>query len=154
MIAYLKFSLVFFAIHLFCYIVAGIIDFQLAKRVYCGKDRLFHSFFRDMDNKEEGMRIARLMVPAQLVRAVLMSMVLYPVWPYLVTISFGMQFVFMGALMFVYADFASAIPFSNTIEGLVYLKKEFVEKRVFWTIQLEAIIYSVLFGLLSAWLLI
>ena len=28
--------------------------------------------------------------------------------------------------MFVYADFASAIPFSNTIEGIVYLKKEFV----------------------------
>jgi ABC-type antimicrobial peptide transport system permease subunit len=56
--------------------------------------------------------------------------------------------------MFVYADFASAIPFSNTIEGIVYLKKEFVKKRVFWTIQLEAILYSIMFGLLSAWLLI
>lgn len=51
--------------------------------------------------------------------------------------------------MFVYADFASAIPFSNTIEEIVYLKKEFVKKRVFWTIQLEAILYSLMFGLLS-----
>ncbi len=65
-----------------------------------------------------------------------------------------MQFIFMATLMFVYADFASAVPFSNTIEGVVYMKKEFVEKRVFWTIQLEAILYSAMFGLLSAWILI
>ena len=82
-----------------------------------------------------------------------MSIVLYPILPYLGELSFVMQFVFMASLMFVYTDFASAIPFSNTIEGIVYLKKEFVAKRVFWTIQLEAIIYSIMFGFLSAWLL-
>ena len=65
-----------------------------------------------------------------------------------------MQFIFMTSLMFVYADFASAVPFSNTIEGILYMKKEFVEKRVFWIIQLEAIIYSMMFGLLSAWFLV
>ena len=60
----------------------------------------------------------------------------------------------MSSLMFIYADLASAVPFSNTIEGFVYLKKEFVQKRVFWIIQMEAIMYSVMFGLLSAWLLL
>ena len=50
--------------------------------------------------------------------------------------------------------FFSAIPFSNTLEGILYLKKEFVKKRVFWTIQLEAILYNIMFGLLSAWFLI
>ena len=83
-----------------------------------------------------------------------MSMVLYPVLPFIKELSFAMQFVFMASLMFVYADFASAIPFSNTIEGFVYLKKEFVRKHVFWTIQFEAVLYSILFGLLSAWILI
>ena len=82
-----------------------------------------------------------------------MSVVLYPILPFLDELSFGMRFLFMVGLMFIYADFSSAIPFSNTIEGLVYLKKEFVAKKVFWTIQLEAIIYSIMFGLLSAWLL-
>ncbi len=153
MITYVKFSLLFFAIHFVCYMIAGVIDLQLAKKMYSGKNRLYRSFFRDMDDKKESMRIARLLIPIQFVRGIVMSMVLYPILPYLGELSFVMQFVFMASLMFVYADFASAIPFSNTIEGIVYLKKEFVEKRVFWTIQFEAILYSIMFGLLSAWLL-
>ena len=154
MIDYLKFSLLFFVIHLACYIFAGLIDLQLAKKMYVGKNRLYKSFFRDMENQEEASRIGKLMIPSQFVRAIFMSIVLYPILSFLKEMTFLFQFLFMGGLMFVYADFASAIPFSNTIEGLVYLKKEFVEKKVFWTIQLEAIIYSILFGLLSAWLLI
>ncbi|MGM0597135.1 MAG: hypothetical protein ACQES9_08865 [Myxococcota bacterium] len=103
-----------------------------------------------MNDAKENSRIALLLIPSQLIRALLMSMVLYPVLPYLKQLHFGTQFVFMTGLMFIYADFSSAVPFSNTIEGIVYLKKEFVKKKVFWTIQLEAIIYSVLFGLLSS----
>jgi Na+/proline symporter len=153
MIFYLKFSLIFFLIHLACYIVAGIIDLKLAKKMYKGKNRLYKSFFRNMDNEKESLRISKLMIPSQLIRALLMSLVLYPILPYLIQLQFWVQFLFMASLMFVYADFASAIPFSNTIEGIVYLKKEFVEKKVFWTIQLEAIIYSLLSGLLSAFFL-
>ena len=153
MVTYVKFSLLFFVIHFVCYIIAGVIDLQLAKKMYSGKNRLYKSFFRDMDDKKESMRIAKLLIPSQFVRGIIMSIVLYPILPYLGELSFVMQFVFMASLMFVYTDFASAIPFSNTIEGIVYLKKEFVAKRVFWTIQLEAIIYSIMFGFLSAWLL-
>ncbi len=153
MVTYLKFSLLFFGIHIVCYMIAGVIDYQLAKKVYSGKNRLYKSSFRDMDDKKESLRIARLLVPAQFVRAIVMSIVLYPILPFLGELSFAMQFIFMASLMFVYADFASAVPFSNTIEGIVYLKKEFVEKKVFWTIQFESILYSIMFGLLSAWLL-
>lgn len=153
MMVYLKFSLIFFLIHLTCYIIAGIIDLQLAKKMYKGKNRLYKSFLRDTDNKKESTRIAKLMIPSQLIRALLMSIVLYPILPYLIQLTFWVQFIFMASLMFIYADFACAVPFSNTIEGIVYLKKEFVERKVFWTIQLEAIIYSMLFGLLSAFFL-
>jgi len=150
MMLYIKFSLIFFLIHLACYIIAGIIDLQLAKKMYKGKNRLYKSFLRDTDNIKESTRIAKLMIPSQLIRALLMSVVLYPILPYLIQLPFWTQFIFMAGLMFIYADFASAIPFSNTIEGIIYLKKEFVEKKVFWTIQLEAMIYSIMFGLLSA----
>jgi hypothetical protein len=150
---YLVFSLLFFLIHFVCYLVAGVIDLQLAKKLYGGKDRLYKSFFRNMSEKKESNRIARLLIPSQFVRAVAMSMVLYPVLPFLGDLSYGVRFLFMASLMFVYADFASAVPFSNTVEGLVYLKKKFVEKKVFWTIQLEAILYSLMFGSLSALLL-
>ena len=61
---YLKFSLLFFAIHFVCYIIAGVIDLQLAKKMYVGKDRLYKSFFRDMEDKKESMRIARLLIPS------------------------------------------------------------------------------------------
>ena len=154
MIYYLKFSLLFFVIHFVCYIIAGVIDMQLAGRIYEGKDRLYKSFFRNMEDTKERNRVAKWLLPSQFIRGILMSVVLYPILPFLSELSFGMQFLFMGGLMFVYSDFSSAVPFSNTIEGLVYLKKEFVEKNVFWTIQLEAILYSIMFGLLSSWLLI
>lgn len=150
---YLQFSLLFFVIHFVCYMIAGVIDFQLAKKMYKGKDRLYKSFFRNMEDQQEASRVGKLLLPSQFIRGILMSVVLYPVLPFLGELSFGMQFFFMGGLMFIYADFSSAIPFSNTIEGFVYLKKEFVVREVFWTIQLEAIIYSILFGLLSAWIL-
>ncbi len=151
---YMNFTLLFFVIHFVCYVIAGLIDLQLAKKMYAGKNRLYASFFRDMDDMEESKRIAKFLIPSQLLRAIFMSLVLYPVLPFLKSLTFGTQFFFMSSLMFIYADFASAIPFSNTIEGIVYLKKKFVEKRVFWTIQFEAILYSAMFGLLSAWLLI
>ena len=154
MLPYITFSLLFFVIHFICYMVAGLIDLQLAKKLYLGKNRLYKSFFRDVEDNKESNRIARLLIPTQFARAVAMSIVLYPILPFLNELSFLMQFVFMSSLMFIYSDFASAIPFSNTIEGILYLKKEFVAKRVFWTIQLEAILYSVLFGMLAAWLLI
>ena len=154
MIDYIYFSLLFFIIHLVCYVIAGVIDLQLAKKMYSGKNRIFKSFFRDMEDDKENKRIAKLLIPSQFIRAIFMSLVLYPILPLLKDLSFEIQFIFMASLMFVYADFASAIPFSNTIEGIVYLKKEFVKKRVFWTIQLEAILYSLMFGLLSAWFLI
>ncbi len=150
MMIYLKFSLIFFLIHVICYIIAGMIDLQLAKKMYKGKNRLYKSFFRNMEDKSESIRIAKLMIPSQLIRALLMSVVLYPILPHLIQLPFWIQFIFMAGLMFIYADFASAIPFSNTIEGIIYLKKEYVRKKVFWTIQLEAMIYSILFGLLSA----
>lgn len=152
--AYVTFSVLFFVVHLVCYVVAGIIDLQLAKKMYAGKNRLFKSFFRNMEEEKESNRIALLLIPSQLIRALLMSIVLYPILPTLKALSFEMQFLFMASLMFVYADFASAIPFSNTIEGIVYLQKELVRKRVFWTIQLEAILYSLMFGLLAAWIVI
>lgn len=47
----------------------------------------------------------------------------------------------------------SACPFSNTIEGLVYMKKRFVQKSVFLKITSEAVVYSLLFGGFGAWLL-
>ena len=150
---YIKFSFLFFIIHTLVYYIAGFINYQFSKKLYGGRDQLYHSFLRNMSDPREALAVNKKIIPVQLLRAILMSVILYPVLGILGDLSFGLQFAFMGGLMFVYADFCSAIPFSNTLEGLIYMKPEFVQKKVFWTIQMEAIIYSMLFGLLSAWFL-
>lgn len=150
---YIKFSLLFFVVHTITYYIAGIINLQFSKRLYGGRDQLYKSFLRNMSDPQEVKTVNKKIIPVQLIRAILMSVVLYPVLGFLGDLSFGLRFLFMGGIMFVYADFCSAIPFSNTLEGLIYMKPEFVKPHVFWTIQMEAIIYSVIFGLAASWLL-
>ena len=151
---YVKFTSLFFVIHTIAYYVAGVINYQFSKKLYGGRDQLYKSFLRNMSDPSEALNVNKKIIPVQLIRALLMSVVLYPVLDVLGDFSFGMKFLFFGGLMFVYADFCSAIPFSNTLEGLIYMKPEFVEKKVFWTIQMEAVIYSLLFGLAAGWLLV
>ncbi len=151
---YLKFTLLFFVIHTIAYYIAGAINYQFSKKLYGGRDQLYKSFLRNMSNPSEAINVNKKIIPVQLVRAVFMSIVLYPVLGVLGDLSFGLKSLFFGGLMFVYADFCSAIPFSNTLEGLIYMKPEFVKNKVFWTIQMEAIIYSLLFGLAASWLLV
>jgi hypothetical protein len=152
--SYLWFSAGFFLIHLGAYVVAGVLNQQLVSRdLYGGEDALFAPFFRNADDAVERRRQARLMVLAQLVRALLMSVVLYPLLGPIGDLSFGLRFAFLGGLMFVYADLASATPFANNIEGIVYLKPRLTTWDVFWRIQSEAVVYSLLFGGFAAWLL-
>jgi hypothetical protein len=151
---YIWFSLGFFAIHLGSYVAAGVVNQQLlSKQYYGGDEPLFAPFFRNMEEPAERRRQGKLMIPAQLVRALLMSIVLYPLLGPLGDLSGGVRFAVLAGLMFVYADLASATPFVNNIEGLVYLKPRFTSPQVFWRIQVEAVMYSVLFGVLAAWLL-
>jgi hypothetical protein len=153
-VEYVWFSLGFFLIHLGAYAVAGALNQQLlTKHLYGGEDALLAPFFRDMEDPEERRRSGRLMVPAQLVRALLMSVVLFPVLGAIGDLSYGVRFAFLAGLMFVYADVAAATPFSNNIEGRVYLQARFTSWDAFWRIQSEAVVYSLLFGGVAAWLL-
>ncbi len=151
---YVKFTSLFFVIHTIAYYVAGVINYQFSKKLYGGRDQLYKSFLRNMSDTSEALNVNKKIIPVQLLRALLMSVVLYPVHSVLGDLSFGMKFLFFGGLMFVYADLCSAIPFSNTLEGLIYMKPRFVKRKVFWTIQMEAVIYSLLFGLAAGWLLV
>lgn len=151
--AYVWFSLGFVAIHLAAYVLAGTVTLRFTRDLYTGDKALFAQFLRDVDIPAEKSRQGVVMWPAQLARGLLMSIVLYPILTPLGELSLPVRFGFLAALMFIYTDLAAATPFSNTIEGLVYLKKKFVRPGVFWRIQSEAILYSVLFGGLAAWIL-
>jgi hypothetical protein len=108
---------------------------------------------RDPSDPRESAGLMGRLLATQVVRALLMSVVLYPLLGPLGDLSFELRALFLGGLMFVYADLASAVPFSNTLEGLVYMKPRFVSRPVFLRIGAEAVIYSIAFGLLASWFL-
>jgi hypothetical protein len=132
--------------------VAGLVELQFADYIYGGEQRRV-DFVRDMTIPEESDRIGLVFLPAQLVRGVLMAVVLLPLLGPIGELDFVVRVAFLGGLMFIYADLASAVPFPNTIEGLVYLESRYVQRDAFVTIQFEALLYSLLFGLAAGWLL-
>lgn len=147
---YLTFSLLFAATHVVAYLVAGAVTYPLFyERLHGGEDSLYGCFLRDMTDAGERRRQMALLLPTQLARALLMSIVLYPVLGPLGDLSIGLQFAFLAGLMFVYADLASAVPFSNTIEGILYMKLRFI-REAFWKTQVEAVLYSVIMGVAAA----
>jgi hypothetical protein len=77
--------------------------------------------------------------------------VLYPLLGPIGDLSFGVRFAFLSGLMFVYTDLAAATPFANNVEGLVYLQPRYTRWAVFWKVQSEAVVYSLLFGVFAAW---
>lgn len=151
---YLVFSLGFFVIHLVVYMAAGWFTLRFVSgHLYQGDGALLTAFMRDPSAPLESAGLMGRLLPAQLVRALLMSVVLYPLLGPIGELSFELRALFLGGLMFVYADLASAVPFANTLEGLVYLKPRFVARPVFLRISVEAVVYSVAFGLLASWFL-
>lgn len=149
---YIKFSLLFMIVHTGAYLAAGLLAYRISHDLYHGPNRLL-DFLKDMANETEKASVAKWSLPLQLVRGLLLSIVLYPILGLLGDLSYILRFVFLAGLMFVYTDFASAIPFPHNIEGWIYLKQRYLKKGAFWKLQFEMIAFSLVFGLISSWIL-
>jgi len=153
---YLLFSLWFTLIHTVAYTAAGMASLHISRNLYEGRQRLL-DFLSDMsaeaENDETG-RVKRLFLPAQLLRGLLMSLVLYPVLHLLGEISFAGRFAFFFGLMLIYTDIAGAVPFPHNIEGFVYMKPRYLKRDKTWKLYFEIIIYSLVFAFFAAWLLL
>ena len=150
---YVIFTGLFIVAHFVAYTIAGVVSYRVSQDLYEGEARLL-DFMKDMGNKPEYNSVSKLVYPAQLVRGLLLSIVLYPIIGLLGGLSFWVRFAFFTGLMFIYTDFACAIPFPHNIEGFVYLKEKYLgKKNAFWKLQYEMIIYSIVFGLLASWML-
>ena len=142
----------FTLVHGLAYTLAGVVDLQIADFVYRGQDRHV-DFLRDVNDPDERSHVSRTFLPAQILRGALMAIVLLPLLGPIGDLDPVVRVAFLGGLMFVYADLASAVPFPNTIEGLVYLRAEYLSRDAFLAIQFEALVYSVLFAVPAALLL-
>jgi len=149
---YLVFSLLFSVIHTISYTLAGMIALKVSQDLYEDKQRVI-DYLRDMSLKEESKHVEKWFLPAQLVRGVLMSVVLFPILGMLGETTFVIRALFFGGLMFIYTDFASAVPFPHNIEGFVYMKPKYIQGKASSKLYMEMIIYSVIFGLAAGWFL-
>ena len=149
---YIKFSLFFMLVHTGAYFIAGMLAYRISRDLYHGENRLL-DFLKDMSDSVENARVAKLTLPLQLLRGLVLSLVLYPILGLLGDLSYPLRFVFLAGLMFVYTDFASAVPFPHNVEGVIYMKERYLKKSAFWKLQFEMIIFSILFGSVAAWLL-
>jgi len=149
---YVKFSLFYILSHGVSYLIAGAIALRISKDIYENRKRLCN-FLRDMANEEERNRISFCFIPAQILRGLLMSIVLYPFLNVLVDLSYGTKFLFFSSLVFIYTHIAAASPFIDNIEGYVYFKSEYFNKKAFLKFQLEMAIYSILFGIIISLLI-
>jgi hypothetical protein len=144
---YAQFSLLFTLTHLAAYLAVGALVYPLLYRPYWeGEAPLFASFLRMRSDEEEWRHTMRWLIPAQIARGLVLSIVLYPVLDALGDLSFGLRFAFVAGLLYVYADLASSVPFSSTVEGLVYMKERFVKGR-FLRFQVESLVYATAMGL-------
>jgi len=150
--SFLTFTFWFTIIHTAAYILAGVIALKISKDIYESKAR-YADFLRDMGDSTESKHMQNTFIPAQLVRGVIMSLVLYPVLGILGEITFLARFFFFAGLMFVYTEISSAVPFPTNIEGFVYMKQKYMQGNKIWKFWLEIIIYSVIFAVPAAGLL-
>jgi hypothetical protein len=148
---YIKFSLLFMLVHTGAYFIAGMLAYRISRDLYHGENRLL-DFLKDMSDPAENARVAKLTFPLQLARGLVLSIVLYPILGLLGDLSYALRFVFLAGLMFVYTDFASAVPFPHNIEGVIYMKERYLKKSAFWKLQSEMIVFSLLFGAVAAWI--
>lgn len=149
---YIKFSLFFILAHTVSYTIAGAIALSISKDIYENKSR-HCDFLRDMSDDEESKHVSIYFIPAQILRGLLMSVILFPLLNSITDLSFTVKAIFFGSLMFVYTHIAAGSPFIDNIEGYVYFKKDYLMKKYFIKFQVEMVLYSILFGLSMAFLI-
>ncbi len=149
---YLIFSFWFVVIHTAAYTFAGALALKISKDLYEEQKRLI-DYVRDMSDENDKKHVEKWFLPAQLTRGLLLSIVLYPILSLLGETNFLLRFLFLGSLMFIYTDVASAIPFPHNIEGLVYMKPKYLKRKAMGKLYFEMVIYSIVFGLLASWFL-
>ncbi len=141
------FSTLFIISHTSAYFIAGIIAYNISQDLYQGKNRLL-DYLVDPNQEGEAKFTLKKVLPAQIIRSLLMSIILYPLLGAITKLSFTIKFLFFTGLMLIYTDLTSTPPFPSNIEGLVYMKPKYIKKKTFWKTQTEMIIYSTIFALI------
>lgn len=136
------------------YLVSGGLAYQLiTKQFYVGDNPIFAGYLRSEANAAEWAHTSVWLVPGLLLRGLLISLVLLPFAETLRKIGFTKRVGLIFALMFVLIHLAAAAPSPSNIEGLVYMKPQFIGVGSFLLTQPEMILQCLLFALGLSWVI-
>ncbi len=145
-----RFILVIIIAHTLSYLLAGSIFYQLlTKELWEGAKSLLSLYLRTTDNSELWNYAMIWQIPAQILRSLFIGLALLFLYDNMKEWKYFRRFLFLSTIMFVFTHFSSAAPSPANIEGLVYMKPDFI-KIGFLRMQPEMIFYSIIFGLISS----
>ena len=140
------------AVYAVAYLASGGIAYQLiTKQFYVGDNPIFAAYLRSEANAAEWAHTNTWLVPGLLLRGLLISLVLLPFVDTLRNMTFAKRAAVVFALTFVLLHLAAAAPSPSNIEGLVYMKPEFIGPIPFLLTQPEMLLQCLLFALGFAW---
>jgi hypothetical protein len=147
---YIRFVVVIILAHTLAYLFAGGIAYQLiTKDLWEGSDSILADYLRTPGNEELWTFAMIWQIPGQLLRGLLMGLVMLPLYAALKDWTFKRKFLFFGLLLFVFTHLSASAPSPANIEGLVYMRPEFIELG-FLLMQPEMILYGIIAGLIFA----
>lgn len=147
---YIRLALVFVLSHTASYLIVGAIAYPLFyKPFWEGPSPIYASFMRTMAEPELWQQAMQWQIPGQLGRGLLMALAISPMLVQLERVSFARRYAYIAGLMFVFAHLAASAPSPGNIEGLIYMRPEFVAQG-FLPSQPEMIGHSLLAGFLIA----
>lgn len=132
------------------YILAGILAYPLLTRQFFeGASPLLAPLVRLPSEPELWSHVTRWMLPAQILRGVLMAGALYPFLGILQSWSFTKRCLSLASLYGVIGQWTSPVAGASTIEGWVILRPEFTTPQIVLSVIPEGLIQGLGFG---AWL--
>ncbi len=136
------------------YIVAGIIAYPLFTRQFFeGPSPLLAPLLRLPSDPGLWGHVMRWMLPAQILRGILIAAALYPFLTTLQSWSYIKRFLSIASLYVVIGQWTSPVAGASTIEGWVILRPEFTTPYIVLNVIPEGLIQGLGFGgWLARWL--
>lgn len=134
-------------IHIIAYMLAGMITYP-----FVHKGHPIYDHYLRKEGEEEWNKTMKFLLPTQIARGLLLSLVFFPVLSFLKDQSILLNITFLFGVLFIVGGLASQIPFPGNLEGFVYVRDKFQKERL--KFHLEDLIYCPMVSVAVASLLL
>jgi hypothetical protein len=135
--------------HVVTYIGVGVLAYVFLTHQFFEPEGLAAQVMRTPADPHLWSHVTRWMLPAQVLRGLLIALVLFPFVPTLLAWGYWKRATALVGLYVVLGQWASTVAGSGTIEGWLVLRPEFTEPRIVWGAMAEGLVQGTT---LAAWL--